>query len=95
MSDTATTPFSKRVEILADLWLEYRAEEAFQELFEYGDLAFPLAFAVSQGIVSPTELVEVYVDEVWGLLLTTLEVDDEGADLQDLSHLFTIAGRLD
>jgi hypothetical protein len=78
MSEQLTTPFSDVAIILAELWMDYRDEEMLQELITYGDLAFPLAYAISEGIVEATPLAEQYIYEVWNLLLTSLEIEDTG-----------------
>lgn len=78
MSEQATTPFSDVVIILSELWMDYRDEETVKELIEYGDLAFPLAYAIGEGIVEKTPLAEQYIYEVWELLLGQLELEDTG-----------------
>jgi hypothetical protein len=78
MSETPTTPFSDVANILAELWIDYREDPAIQELIAYGDLAFPLAYAISESIVEATPLAEQYIYEVWSLLLGQLEVEDTG-----------------
>lgn len=78
MSETPTTPFSDVAVILAELWMDYRNEESVEELINYGDLAFPLAYAISESIVEATPLSEQYIYEVWNLLLGQLEIEDTG-----------------
>jgi len=78
MSEQPTTPFSNRCQILADLWMLYREDEAFSELMKYGDLGFPLAFAIFENVVEATPLSEEYINELWELLLGELGVEDTG-----------------
>lgn len=78
MSEQATTPFSDVANILSDLWMNYREEEAIQELFAYGDLGFPLSYAIAEGIVEETILAEQYIREVWILFLGMLDLEDNG-----------------
>jgi hypothetical protein len=78
MSETHTTPYSSRVSIIAEFWMELRDD--YEELTSYGDLGFPLAYAISEGIVESTPLAEQYIDEIWELLLGTLRVQDSGFD---------------
>ena len=90
MSEQATTPFSDVVNILSEIWMDYREDELVKELIDYGDLAFPLAYAVGEGIVEKTPLAEQYIYEVWELLLGLLEIQDTGLfvsliDLQEAS----------
>lgn len=83
------TPLSKRAEILADLWMNYRDEEEFLDFIQYNDLALPLSYAVSQNIVKIQPVGETLIDESFGLLLSALEIpEDEGFD--SLDDLFSI-----
>lgn len=81
MTDPGSTTYESMVSILSALWLDYRDTEAFEALFEYADLAFPLAFALEHGIVDTTERVEAIVREAYALLLDTVGVDDSGFDV--------------
>ena len=83
MSDLATTPFSKRCEILADVWLNYRDESDFGDFVEYNDLGLPLAYAVSYSMVTPTPSGEAIINESWDLFLAGLETEDVGFDSLD------------
>lgn len=88
MSETNTTPFSNRAEILADLWLNYKSDEEFADFVEYNDLGLPLAYAISNNIVKATDLAERFVNETFELLIAGLEVEDTGFDsLDDLLGL--------
>jgi hypothetical protein len=78
MSEIATTPFSNQVAILAELWMDYRESESYKDLCEYGDLGFPLAYAFHNDIVQPTEIATKYIEELFDLLLTTLQIQDNG-----------------
>ena len=93
MSDPGNTTYESIVSILAELWLDYREDDAFTELFEYADLAFPLAFAMQYGIIDTTERAEGIISEAFGLLLDTLEAEDSG--FHDLDELLTSVGRLE
>jgi hypothetical protein len=54
---------------------------------EYGDLGFPLAYAIHKEIVKPTELAEKYIDELWDLLLAGLDLEDSRY-FETLGNLF-------
>lgn len=88
MSDN-TTPFSNRVSILAELWMNYRDDEDFKDFVEYNDLGLPLAFAIQEGIVGTTVQAEAFVSEAFDLLLAGLGVEDD--DYQDLDSLLSVA----
>jgi hypothetical protein len=69
--------------------MDYRTDEAFQEMFDYGDLAFPLAFAITEKVVEPTPLATEYIEEIWDILLDSLEIVDTG-EYQSLQDLFDV-----
>lgn len=82
-----STPISVRAEILAELWLNYKADENFVDFFQYNDLGLPLAYALSHGIIESTEQVEGFVNETFDVLLSELDIEeDPGAS--DLNELF-------
>lgn len=89
MSEARITPFSDKVLILAELWMDYRTDESFKEMFDYGDLAFPLAFAIVEKVVEPTPLATEYIEEIWDILLDSLEIVDTG-EYQTLQDLFDV-----
>lgn len=86
MSEQATTPFSTRTEILAELWKDYKHDQEFQDFVEYNDLGLPLAYAIANQIVKSTDIAEQFINETFELLLGALEVEDD--DYQDLGDLF-------
>lgn len=83
------TPFTNRTMILADLWMNYRGDEEFNDFIEYNDLGMPLAYATANNIVEKTAMSETLINETFELLLAALEiVDDEGFDsLDDLLEI--------
>jgi hypothetical protein len=86
-----TTGYEIICEILADVWMDYRDDEAFTALMEFADIGFPLAWAISNGVVPNTDQAEDFVRNTWDLLLKTLNVQDTGfesmTDLFDTSEL--------
>lgn len=81
-----TTTFANKVNILADLWLNYREDDEFTDFIEYNDLGLPLAYAYANGILTQIEgQAEMFIDEAFSLLLAGLEIEDEGFD--SLDHL--------
>jgi hypothetical protein len=78
------TPFSNKVMILADLWMNYRGDEEFADFFEYNDLGLPLSYAIANNIVEKTATAETVINETFALLLSALEEpDDMGFDSLD------------
>jgi hypothetical protein len=74
------TAIESQVKILSEVWVDYRDEEAFEGLFEYADIAFPLAFAIDYGIVELTDKASAHVREAFGLLIQTLNAEDKEYD---------------
>ena len=87
--ENSNTPYLIRTEILADLWLNYRSDENFQDFIEYNDIGLPLAYAISNKIVESTPIAEGFVNETFNLFLAGLEIEeDTGFDsLDDLLAL--------
>lgn len=74
------TPFSKRCEILSELWMNYRENETFDDFIEYNDLGLPMAHLIAEKLVEPTRQGEIYIDETFDLLLETLRIEDDNYD---------------
>jgi hypothetical protein len=88
----STTTFENKCLILADLWLNYRNDDNFEDFIEYNDMGLPLAYALSEGIVKGTELSDKFIDETFDLLLSGLGLDDIG--FEDLEDLLTTSDNL-
>lgn len=85
-----TTTFANKVNILADLWLNYRDDEQFTDFIEYNDLGLPLAYAYANNILTQIEgKAEMFIDEAFSLLLAGLELEDTGFD--NLDHLLGVS----
>jgi hypothetical protein len=78
MSESATTHFSDRCNILADLWLNYRADEEFKDFLDYNDIGLPLAYMIANGIVQSVPMSENFINETFDLLLAALGIEDLG-----------------
>jgi hypothetical protein len=89
MSEITTTPFSKKCEILGELWLSYRSEENLEDFLEYNDLGLPIAYAIANDIVKSTDLAKAFVEETFDLLLASLEIEDRNWD--NLDELLSMA----
>jgi hypothetical protein len=90
MSDTAITPFSSKCNVLSEIWSDYDKYEPLKEILTFGDIGFPLAYAISQSIVSPTKEAEVYINEIWDELLLKYGVEDTGK-FESISDIFDLA----
>ena len=72
------TTFSDKANILADLWLNYRDDEEFQDFINYNDLGLPLAYAFANNIIdTATPMLEQFINETFALLLSGLDIDKD------------------
>ena len=72
------TPFETRCAILAEIWMEYRDDVNYKDLFNYGDLAFPLAYLLDNDYVTEaTDGAKGFIDEVFELLLSSLGIEGD------------------
>lgn len=80
------TTFEDKCNILADLWLNYRGDDEFNDFVEYNDLGLPLAFLFTEDIVkAKSDQANQMVEETFDLFLSALELEDEGfASLDDI-----------
>jgi hypothetical protein len=85
----SSTSYTDKCTILAELWLNYRSDESFQDFIEYNDLGLPLAYAIDNDIVKSTEMAQRFVEETFDLFVASLEVEDTGFD--NLDELLNIA----
>lgn len=81
------TPFEIRVAILADLWLNFRDDEDFQEFISYNDVGLPIAFALNENFVTGTDASTRFINETFELLLKGLELEDSGKGWEDLDEI--------
>lgn len=79
------TTFENKCDILAELWINYKNDEEFEDFITYNDLGLPLAYAVSTGIADTNPKIEGFINDTFALLLSGLEREDEGFD--DLSDI--------
>ena len=70
------TPIENRIDILADLWLNYRDDEEFQDFIAYNDVGLPIAFALNENFVKGTDLSDKFINETFDLLLNGLGLKD-------------------
>lgn len=71
------TTFDNKTSILADIWLNYRDDEEFQDFIEYNDLGLPLAYAISSNIVPSTDKAKNFIEETFALLLSGLDIQED------------------
>ena len=80
-----TTKFEHKCDILSELWTKYRQEPDFKDFVEYNDIGLPLAFLVSENLVTPSPMAVSLVEESFLLLCAALETEDTGFEtLEDM-----------
>ena len=67
-----------KIEILSEVWMKYRDEDAFAEFVDYNDIGLPLAYFIAAEIVNPTPRADLYISETFDMLLASLELEDKG-----------------
>ena len=82
------TNFSNKVSILRDLWIQYRDDEYFSDLFEINDLGFPLAFAIFHDQAIPSNEGMETINQTWNNFLEYINVDDTG--FEDLTEIYFV-----
>lgn len=87
------TTIDDKANILANLWLDYKADEEFTDFFQYNDIGLPLAYAISNDIVESTELAERFIEETFALLLAGLEIEDSDEGFEILEDVFLAANK--
>lgn len=73
------TPFSKKCQILGELWLLYRDEarqhEAWRDYFAWADVALPMAYFAWQDMVTVKPESKSYIDEAWDVFCEIISID--------------------
>ncbi len=83
------TTIENKIDILSEIWLNYRQDTEFTDFIEYNDLGLPLAYAISAQIVPITDRAKGFVEETFALLLAGLDIaEDTGFEsLDDILQL--------
>ena len=83
-NDQTGTPFDKRCEILAELWMYNRDDVKLKDFFQYNDVGMPAAWLVDEELVTPTPPLMLLISETFDVLLAALEIkEDTGFDSLD------------
>lgn len=77
------TSLIAKAEILSDLWMNYRDDEAFMDFVEYNDLGLPLAYALTSSMITLKPVAEELINETFDLLIEALGVEDTGFESLD------------
>ena len=87
LENTTVTDYLTKIEILADLWINFKGDEQFEDFFEYNDLGMPLAYYIHTEIVKSTDQAQMYIEETFSILCASLELDLDG-DYESLNDMF-------
>lgn len=72
------TTDNDKIAILAELWINYRNDQNFEDFIAYNDLGLPLAYLLNEDVVAPTPQALMFINETFDLLLAGLELKDTG-----------------
>lgn len=84
-----TTTFDNKLNILADLWLDYKNDDGFQDFVQYNDLGLPLAYLVANNAAKVNNVGERLIEETWDLLLAGLGIKED-TGFENLDELLDI-----
>jgi hypothetical protein len=71
------TSFDNKCAILAEIFLDYRDDDEFDDFREYNDIGLPLAYAIHAEIITKTDRAETFINETFDLLLAGLGIDED------------------
>ena len=84
MESNKQTPFEVRCMILADLWMNYRKDDEFQDFLEYNDVGLPAAWLIAEELCTPGDKLKGMINETFVLLMKALDIEeDTGFDSLD------------
>ncbi len=83
------TDFSNKIDILGDLYANYRSDEDFKDFIEFNDLGLPLAYLTREGLCEVSDDGERYISETWELFVKSLGIEDIG--FNDIDEMFQAA----
>ena len=69
--------FSKKCEVLSELWINYKQDDNLSDFIEYNDLGLPLAYMVNTNLVNTTDEGKKYIEETYDLFCAAIGVDNE------------------
>ena len=81
-----STPFTKRLSILSDLYVHYRESDSFKEFAEYNDLGLPLSHVCAVGLAEIKPEGKNYIWDTYILFAKTmgLDPDDEFENIDEM-----------
>jgi len=87
------TDFSKQVEILGQLHIQYRDDNVeLKDFMEFNDIGLPLAYLASEGLCDISDDGRKYVAETFDLLCAALELDLD-REYNSLEEMFGLSNK--
>lgn len=83
-----TTPFSKRVEILNDLYMDHY--DNYDEFISDNDLGVPLAVLMIQGCAIPSDDGVGFINQSFDAFCELLDIDNHG-EYEDIDSMIDFA----
>ena len=87
------TQQKNKIQILSDLWMNYRDDAEFEDFVAFADLGLPLSYMLDNDIVKGNEMTEKFINETFELFLSGLGIEDTGFDTLD--DVFMSVGIID
>lgn len=72
------TSAENKLKILAELWIDWRDDNAFADFVDYNDIGLPLAYCIYTEIVPATPRADLYITETFDILLASFDLEDTG-----------------
>jgi len=69
--------FDDKARVVAECWMVVRDHDAWDEIVQYGDLGFPLAYSHVAELSELTDDGKKLVVDVYDIILKSLEVEDK------------------
>jgi hypothetical protein len=83
------TTFSNKVEILADLWLNYQEHDTFAKFAEINNVGLPLAFLLKYEFCTLTNSGTDSINDTFAELIDMADIEDTG--FVNLNQVFALA----
>jgi hypothetical protein len=83
------TTFSNKVEILADLWLNFSEDERFAGFAEINNVGLPLAFLLKYEFCTLTDSGTNSINDTFTELIDMADIEDTG--FVNLNEIFALA----
>jgi hypothetical protein len=88
------TPYSKQVEILADVWFYYHNrednDEGWQSFFDIEQLILATAYSISRELVSSNDDMVPFIENTWSKLCDNLGLDADN-HYASMQHMIDLA----